>query len=588
MSRKFVSRLVISFLCLTVMISSVSFAGETWDPTLRNPITTRSMMSGGVIAIAGDYPQSAISAFKILEKGGTAFDAAVAMAATMGIVNKQMNDIFGGDAMIMVYSAKEKQLFVYNATGWAPKAATIDHYMDIGGIPEKGILSVHVPGAFSGWMTLLKDYGTLPLSEILAPAIHVAENGYPLDGSAASEAWMGMGMSTFNEEARKVFAPNGVPVKRGELVYQKDYAKLLTKVSKMGYQEAEDYVYRGDLTKTIVDFAKSQGGILTLEDFDDFKAEKVAPISTNYKGIDVFVCPPNCQGMVLLEALNILEGYDVKSLGHNTAEYMDLLTQALNLGLEDRNNFMGDPRFVDNPMGMITKEYAKVRREKDMQPGKAMPDKLVAGKPVEFNQFYREKGGDTTFLAVADAEGNIVACTTSICDIWGSATMVPGTGIMLNNRMSYYLLEEELPNHLEPRKRTVQTITPSIALKDGSPCFVFGTPGGDLQEQSKLQAFFNVFEFGMTPQEAAEAPRFQSMHPRALLAAFKGAPPRTIGIEGRVPAAEREKMTQMGYNVVSRYDWEYKGLIGIIKIDPETGWKETGVDPRGENTAIAW
>jgi len=485
----------------------------------------------GRAAVVGDYPQSALTAFKILEKGGTAFDAAVGMAATMGIVNKPMNDFFGGDAMILIYSAKDKKLFTYNGTGWAPKAATIDHYMDIGGIPELGVLSAHIPGGFSGWMTLLKDYGTMPLSEILAPAIHIAENGYPLDGS--TYGWLSQkDLTKFNQEARDVYVPNGKMLEIGEIVYNKNYAKMLTTVSKMGYQEAEDYFYRGDLAKTFVEFSKSEGGLFTLEDFAEFKAEKVTPLSTNYKGIDVFVCPPNCQGMVLLEALNIVEGYDVKSLGHNTAEYIDLLTQALNLGLEDRNNFMGDPRFVDNPMGMITKEYAKVRREKDMQPGKAMPDKLVAGKPVEFNQFYREKGGDTTFMGIVDTMGNIVACTTSICDAWGSATMVTGTGILLNNRMTYYLLEEELPNHLEPRKRTVQTITPSIALKDGKPCLVFGTPGGDLQEQTKLQGFLNVVEFGMTPQQAVEAPRFQSLHPRGLLAAFKAAPPRKIGVEG--------------------------------------------------------
>jgi len=312
----------------------------------------------------------------------------------------------------------------------------------------------------------------------------------------------------------------------------------------------------------------------------------MTPLSTNYKGIDVYVCPPNAQGMVLLEALNIVEGYDVKSLGHNTAEYIDVLAQALNLGLEDRNRQMGDPRFVKNPMGMITKEYAKVRREKDMQPGEVMPEQLVGGNPAEFNEFYREKGGDTTFMALADAEGNVLACTTSICNVWGSGLMVPGMDIMLNNRMTYYLLDPELPNHLEPHKRTVQTITPSIALKDGSPCLAFGTPGADLQEQTKLQIFLNVVEFGMTPQEAVEAPRFQSLHPRPLMASFGGSP-RTIAIESRVPVAEREKLQKMNYKVVSKYDWEYKGLAGMIKIDP-TGWKETGVDPRGENTAIGW
>jgi len=566
------------------MVSAV-FAAETYHPWLRTPNTTRPIATGKV-AIAGDFLQSSLSAFKILEKGGTAFDAAVGMAATMGVVNKTMNDFFGGDAMIMVYSAKDKKIFVYNGTGWAPKAATIDYYVDIGGIPETGMLSVHIPGSLAGWMAMLRDYGTMPLSEILAPAIHVAENGYSLDGLTAGRnlAWK----PHFNQAALDVLAPNGEFLKMDEIVYQKDLAKTMTTISKMSYQEAEDYLYRGPLGKTIVEYSESQGGILTLEDFADFKAEKVAPLSTNYKGLDVFACPPNGQGMVLLQALNILEGYDLKALGHNSAEYMDLVTQALNLGLEDRNRYIGDPRFVKVPMGMITKEYAKHRREKDMQPGKAMADKLTAGPVEEYAKFYKEKGGDTTFMAVADAEGNIVACTTSICNIWGAATMVPGTGITLNNRMTYYLYDTDMPNHMEPRKRTVQTITPSIALKDGAPCLVWGTPGGDLQEQSKLQTFLNIVEFGMNPQEAVEAPRVQSLHPMGLLAAFKAAHPRTISIEGRIPAAEREKMSKMGYNVVSTHDWLYKGTMGVIRIDPKTGWKQAGSDPRGENMAIAW
>jgi gamma-glutamyltranspeptidase/glutathione hydrolase len=565
-----------------MLFTSIASA-YTVQPDMRTPFTTRPMVTGRAV-IVGDFPQSALAAYKILDKGGTAFDAAVGMAATMGVINKTMNDFFGGDAMILIYSAKEKKLITYNGTGWAPKAATMDRYVDEGGIPATGILSAHVPGSVAGWMAMLRDYGTMPLSEILAPAIHIAENGYALDGLTAERAEKNL--SKFNQEVLDVFAPNGTPLKANDLVYNKNKAKLYKEISKMSYQEVEDYVYRGPLAKAIVEFSKAEGGLFELEDFAEFKAEKTTPLSTNYKGIDVYACPPNSQGMVLLEALNIVETYDLKALGHNTAEYIDLLSQALNLALADRNRYIGDPRFVEVPYGLITKEYAKERRENGMQLGKAMPDDLPTGIPSEYDQYFREKGGDTTFMAIADEEGNIVACTTSICNIWGAAMMVPGTGVMLNNRMTYYFLEPDVPNSLEPHKRAVQTITPSIALKDGHPYMVFGTPGGDLQEQSKMQGFLNIVEFGMTPQQAVEAARFQSQHPRALLPAF-GAPPRTLAIEARVLAEEREKLEKMGYVVISGFDWEYRGTLGMIKIDP-TGWKETGADPRGENMAVGW
>lgn len=568
-----------------IVLATCAFAAELplVDPYLREPVTTRAPAVGRVM-VAGDFPQSATAAFKILEKGGNAFDAAVGMVATMSVVNQTMNDFFGGDAMIIVYSAKEKKLFTYNGSGWSPEAATIDFYIDKGGMPPAGMLTVQVPGSFSGWMMLLQDYGTLPLKDILAPAIYIADNGYPLESRSAKAK-----KDRLNEEALKVYAPGGVPLKSGEIAYNKNFAATLKQIENMDYKEAEDYFYRGPLAKKIVEFSKANGGLLSEKDFADFKAEKTTPLSTNYKGLDVFVCPPNSQGMVLLEALNIVEGYDLKAMGHNSAQYVDVLVQALNLSLEDRNRHMGDPRFVKIPVGMISKEYAKQRREKDMHPGKPMGDNLVPGKPADFEAAYKkERGGDTTFMAVADAEGNIVACTTSICDSFGSGLMVPELGIMLNNRMTYFLLDEEYPNHLKPHKRTIQTITPSIVMKDEKPCLVFGTPGGDLQEQSKLQTFLNIVEFGMTPQQAVEAPRFQSRHPMGLLSSYRATFPRTIGMEGRIPEAVRDELTKMNYVVESKYGWDYRGYMGVIKIDPETGWKEAGVDPRGWNTAIGW
>lgn len=569
---------------LLTLVFALLYASQSLATMIMHPATTRPSVKGNSVVI-GDHPLSAATAFKILEKGGNAFDAAVAMAATMSLVYPTMNDFLGGDAMIIVYSAKDKKVFTYNGSGWAPDAATIDYYVDKGGIPEMGILSVEVPGSFSGWMRLLQDYGTLPLKEIFAPAIHLADNGFELADLMAGHLNNENVNKNFNDAARAIYFKNGKPIQTDGIVYNKDYAKTLTILGKMGYKKADDYFYRGPIAKQIVAYSESLGGLHSLKDFADFKAEKTDAISTNYRGVDVYACPPNSQGMVLLEALNILEGYNLKAMGHNSAQYIDILMQALNLALEDRNSYLGDPRFVKNPMGLLTKEYAKVRRDNDMTPGRPMADELKKGDPSEFNDIYYGKTGDTTFMAVADKEGNIVACTTSLCGAYGSGIVVPGIGAMLNNRMTYFFLDETFPNYLQPRKRTMQTITPSIALKNGKPYLAFGTPGADVQEQAKIQVFLNIVEFGMDPQLAVESPRSQSRHPMGLKSHMSY--PRTLQIEKRVSENVRKELENMGYIIQSKQDWEYIGYMGCIEIGTD-GRKYGGSDPRSDCTAIGW
>ena len=590
-----------SFLAFVLILAcaAAGFAAEApksddlygWTPTrgarmTRNPFTTRYPAHGRYMVI-GDNQYSAAAGFKILDRGGNAFDAAVAMASVMGITYPKMNDLFGGDAMILVYSAKDKKVIAYNGTGWAPKKATIDAYIEAGGIPDHGILSVEIPGSFSGWMTLLQDYGTMKLSDILEPAVDLAENGYFLTQTMGpSEAdW-----KNFNDEAKSVYGtPDGARLKYGDRVKNPHYAQLLREVGKLSYKDAEDYVYRGPVAREIAEFSKAMGGLIEYEDLADFKAEKVEPHSTNFHGIDVYVCPPNSQGWVLLEALNLIESYDLKAMGYNSAAYIDLLTQALNLALQDRNHFVADPRFHKNPMALISKKYAEERR-KDMHLGKAMDGDIPVGSPTDtakFGDVTYGTQGDTTFMAVADAEGNIVACTTSLCTAYGSHLMVPGRGFFLNSRMSYFFLDKDLANFLEPRKRTIQTITPSISLKDGRPFYVFGTPGADVQEQAKIQIFLNYAVWGMDPQAAVEAPRFQSRHPMSVM--YHVQYPRTIQVEGRVPEAVRKELAdKYGYIVQTAGEWEYIGLMGAIGFDYKNGFLLGGSDPRADGTAYGW
>lgn len=563
-----------------------NWAPSSGFPTARTPFTTRFPARGRYVAL-GDNQYSAAAGFKILDRGGNAFDAAVAMAAVMSITYPVMNDLFGGDAMIIVYSAKDNKVITYNGSGWAPKAATLDKYIDLGGIPETGILSVEIPGSFSGWMTMLEDYGTMKLSDIFEPAVDLAENGHTF-----SQLMSNIGKGSykhFNDAAKAVYGRGEAIAAYGDVIKNPDYAKLLREVGAMSYKDAEDFVYRGALAKEIVEFSKAEGGLIEYEDLADFKAEKVDSHSTNFHGIDVFVCPPNSQGWTLLEALNLLEPIDLKAMGHNSAAYIDALTQALNLALEDRNRNMADERFHKNPMSMIGKKYADDRR-KDMHLGKAMTGELVTGKPDDVEKYgdvYYGVQGDTTFMAVADAEGNIVACTTSQCGAFGSCLMVPGRGFILNNRMPYFFLDEAYPNYLQPRKRTVQTITPSIALKDGKPFLAFGTPGADVQEQSKLQVFLNVALWGMNPQEAVESPRFQSRHPMGIKS--HASYPATLQVEARVPQAVRDELAEKyGYTIQTKADWEYIGYMGAIGFDHEKDRRIAGSDPRSDSIAYGW
>lgn len=593
------NKVLAAVLGLALAVSAAAFAADApkagaddvhkWMPTagktiVRKPFTTRFPTRGRYVAL-GDNQYSAAAGFKILSQGGNAFDAAVGMAAVMGITYPCMNDFFGGDAMIIIYSAKDKKVITYNGSGWAPKAATIDAYIDKGGIPETGILSVEIPGSFSGWMTLLKDYGTMKLGDILAPAIDLAENGHNFSQIPASMSGFYKNM---NDAAKAVYGRGDEMAKYNDVIRNPDYAKTLREIAPMTYQEAEDYVYRGPIAREIAAFSKELGGFIEYEDIADFHAEKVDAHSTNFHGVDVYVCPPNSQGWTLLEALNLLEPLDLKGMGYNSAAYIDALAQALNLSLEDRNHFMADERFHKNPVAMIQKAYA-ADRAKDMHLGKAMTGELVTGnpdQPEKYGDVYYGRQGDTTFMAVADAEGNIVACTTSLCGAYGSCLMLPGRGIMLNNRMTYFFLDESFANFLEPRKRTVQTITPSISLKDGKPFFVFGTPGADVQEQAKLQVFLNFALWGMNAQEAVEAPRFQSRHPMGI----KGhaSYPATIQVEGRVPEEVRKELAEKyGYTVQTQAEWEYIGLMGAISPEPEGRWF-AGSDPRADAVAYGY
>jgi gamma-glutamyltranspeptidase/glutathione hydrolase len=540
----------------------------------RPPITARDYM------VETNNPDASMAGLQILQKGGNAFDAAVAVAAALSVSEPYLSNIFGGDAFIIIYSAKDKKVLVVNASGWAPTGATKDFYLAKGGIPGNGILSVEIPGAFSGWMQLLQKYGSMTPAQVFQPAIELCEKGRIVTPFFANSTGANT-LKKFNDEAKAIFSKNGEPLPVGSVIYQKDLAKTFRTLGAAGWA-AEDAFYRGEFAQKIAAFSAKNGGLLTYSDFADYRAEIVEPLTTNYQGYDVYACPPGCQGFVQIEALNILEPWDVKSLGLNSTKYVNLIIEALNLSLDDRNSYLGDTRFVDVPVkGLTSKAYAK-ERGAGIQLGKTLFKGMAKGLPEKYDT------GNTTFFSVVDKDRNVVACTTSILDSYGSGLIAGDTGIFLNNRMAYFWLDANHPNVVQPRKRTMQTITPGIVLKGGKPYMAYGTPGADVQEQTKLQIFFNVIYFGMNPQQAIESPRFRSDNYPAASFPHTAYPGR-IRLESRISQKVIDELKAIGYDVGVEGEWTTgMGGAGMILIDPVTNMLSGGVDPRREGYVLGW
>lgn len=582
MNKKVLAALVLSASVLSAGVASANLMYKQTRPTI----------SGKAVAHGGS-PAVAQAGMKILQQGGTAFDAAMAMAAVQSFSEVMMCHVFGGDLQLIGYSAKDKKVFSFNGTGWAPQKATIDFHMENTGavIPDKGIFAMHMPGEWSGWMTFLGKYGTMPLSKLLAPAVEMARDGIITDDFLANMIAKSSG--PMNDEAKSVFWPNGEALKAGDVYRNPGYADLLQIMSDVsdkaaegktvadGYKAAEDYFYRGPIAEEIVKWNNAEGGDFSIEDFNEFHAEETTPITTNYRGLDVYCTPPNSQGTVLIETLNMLENFDLKAMGLNSAKYINVVTQALQIAINHRNRFSADPRFFKFPEALLTKEFAK-----DMAENHIFPDKAVEAIPLGEEKYfvdYNKKGPDTTFMFVADAEGNIVAVTHSINGFFGSGMMVHG--IMMNDRRMQYSLDEELPNALLGHKRTVQTISPSIVLKDGEAYMAFGTPNADRQEQTKLQGFLNIVEFGKRPQAAAETPRVatDAAGDTASNNKFPKQISYMVSYPTQIDKAVIDELAAMGYKMVPVSN---TGSLGIgVK---EHGFWSVGADPTRNAYTYAW
>ncbi len=556
---------------LMVLAAMQQFPGDRPAP---NPRATRSVVFARNGAIATSQPLATAAGLRVLQSGGNAIDAAVTAATVLSVVEPTMNGI-GGDLFALVYDAKTKTIRGLNASGRAPAAASLDEFKRrrLDKIPYRGELSVSVPGVVDGWSELLAKHGTITLAQALEPAIRYAREGYGIS-EVISWQWHDQAdVLARDANAARVFLPGGKPPQAGDLFRNPELAASLEHIARDG----RDAFYRGPIGRAIADDMKRRGALLTADDLAANHPDWVDPISTTYRGYQVLEMPPNTQGITALEMLNLLEGYDVKALGHNTAPYLHLLVEAKRLAFADRDAWIGDLASMPKAAldRMLSKEYAASRR-REIDAGRAANEYAplrLGGSAAPERGDHPQAMGDTVYLTAADSQGNVISLIQSIYEAFGSGVVAGETGIVLHNRGSLFSLTPGHPNQLAPGKRPFHTLIPSMVLKDGRPWLSFGVMGGDMQAQGHVQVLLNLIDFGMNIQEAGEAARFR--HSDAGLA-----------LESAIAPAARFGLIERGHKVIDSVG-VFGGFQGIM-IDPATRMLMAGSDPRKDGMAAGW
>jgi gamma-glutamyltranspeptidase/glutathione hydrolase len=549
------------------------------DRPAGNPHSTRSVVLGRNGMIATSQPLASAAGLRVLQEGGNAVDAAITAAAVLAVVEPTMNGI-GGDLFAIYYDAKTKTLHGLNSSGRAGHAATPEAFAarNMSRIPNAGVYSVTVPGVVDGWATLLAAHGTIPLSKALQPAIGYAKNGYAVTEIIARD-WAGSQRKLASDpDAAATFLPDGRAPKPGDIFRNPNLARSLETIAAGG----RDAFYKGPIAAAIAADMKRRDGLLDASDFAATKADWVQPISTNYRGYDIYELPPNSQGFVTLEMMNILEGFDIKSLGHNSAEQLHLLVEAKRIAFADRAAYLADPRNVPDRVlkTLISKDYAAARRKEidpahaaeSYKPGAIGATSTSAGPEVDENLTGRDLG-DTIYMTVADGQGNMVSLIQSLFSDFGSGIVAGDTGIVLQNRGSLFNLTPGHPDEVGPGKRPLHTLIPAFVMKDGKPYLSFGVMGGDHQAQGHAQVLMNLIDFGMNVQEAGEAARVNHGN-------------NGLQVESAVSAEARAGLEQRGFKVTQAVG-AFGGFQGIL-VDPRTGVLMGGSDPRKDGLAIGF
>ena len=524
----------------------------------------RSMVVSPWGIVASSQVQASQAGAEILSHGGSAVDAAIATNAVLGVMEPDMNGI-GGDLFAIYWDAKSGKLYGLNASGWAPKALTIDYVKSKGvtKMPESGIDTVTVPGAVEGWNKLHERFGRMAWKDLFAPAIFYAENGFPVQEMISMD-WRGSVAKLKNDpESRRVFLVHDDPPRLSEVFRNPDLGKALRLLAAGGPQA----FYSGEIAKAILAISRELGGTMTAEDLQEFSAEWVEPISITYRGWKIYELPPNGQGMAALEMLNILEQFSPAKAGPLSTEELHKKIEAMKLAYADLAQYNADPRFAKVPVaGLLSKEYAK-QRAKRIDPAKANCD-TEAGRPP---------ASDTTYLTVVDRDGNIVSLIQSNFSSFGSGITVRGMGFPLQNRGALFMLDPGKPDALASRKRPFHTIIPAF-MERGDEHMGFGIMGGANQPLAHAQFVSNVVDYGMNLQAAMETARF------TVRSNFNiGC---NIAIEDRVPADVRQQLTNMGHQLDVRGDFSlYMGRGQAIDHNTKSGLNFAASDARTDGSA---
>jgi len=579
--------------------------------------TLYPQVMGREAMVATEHYLSAAAGARMLARGGNAIDGAVAATLVEGIVNPHMHTI-GGEAPMLIFVASARRVVAINGNMAAPARATISHYRSLGLtlIPAEGLLAAGVPAAFDALAAALSRFGTMSLAEVVEPAMALCHDGMPMHAGLSGHGETPKDLSgligraslmsnqhKFRKEwpsTAAVYLPGDEVPRPGDIIRNPALANFFRRLCdaeaaaknrgrEAAIDAARDRFYRGDIAREIVAWSNAHGGLLDERDLSGFATKFEDPVTADYRGVVVHKCQPWSQGPVFLQQLRILEGFDLRGMGHNSAPYIHCLVEAAKLAFADREAYYGDPDFTRVPLTeLLSKEYGKIRRSLfdprrasiEQRPGDPVSMRpLLAGNGLES----RSWGPGTIHVTAADGHGNMVACTASGGWI-PSSPVIDTLGFPLGTRMQTFYLDERHANALRPGKRPRTTLTPSIATRDGEPFLSFGTPGGDQQDQWTLQFFLNLVEFHMDVQEAIEAPRFSTAHFPSSFYPHQ-AIPKVLRIEERIEEPIRAALIDRGHEVQTRPPWCEGHVLGI-RFDPKRRLLVGGADPRGQLAVV--
>ena len=526
--------------------------------------TSPAVATGGMAATG--HPLATSAALEVLGANGNAVDAALAAAAVTWVVLPMMCGP-GGDAFALVYDPRDGEVLGVGAGGMAPAAATPEWFQERGHqlVPLDGPLSVGVPGAVGVLEELAQRYGRLEFSDHFAAAIRLAERGHPVSGPAARHFSTWASRLTADPESSRIYGG----VREGSVLVQADLARSIEAIALGGART----LYHGPLGEAIASHLRQAGGLLTVDDLAAECVDVYDPPAVDYRGNRVFETAPPSQGFVVLEELQIVENFDLASLPPDGDEAIHLLVEAKKLAVEDRNSRAGDPRFVEWDLEELLSAEHAAERARLIDPDRSRTPQAVQAAP-----------GDTTYLCVVDRDGMAVSLVHSLSTAFGAGVTVPGTGILLNNRVGRgFTLALGHPNRLAPRKRTMSTLNCYLATRNGKLALVGGTPGGDGQVQWNLQILSRILDHGQDPQAAVAAPRWTH---NPTTDPWRLSEPETLKVEQRVPQATLEGLRRRGHPVQPVGPWDGGGSAQVIEVDSTTGVLRGGSDPRGGGVAL--